>query len=821
MLDDLSLTLGPVQKRARTGIAAGGGGGATAATSGSGVAGAKGSGAAGGGAVGGGAGQRPGDGGAAAERGGGGAQGQAWDGSGRLVRSSFSLDKLQDYKISWKIHLFPGGFSIEGQNEAHQYDKSVKEFLTSIDAGLLPADVTMDAPMNTSCAFDYYDGCLLAEVRDHRLVNQIDLKPRVYRVLLQPDNVTLTNDLRYLWRGAPELSQGDVLLLEKSMLCFLQPALCLDPHPKVGMVAASLQRRAQRCQVWHRRGPRPLTSEHRRKFEAEPLRRMNAAARTYRNDPNAQSKVARLEKLHKARAWRAQQGSIKNTLLQQQQMEWEEEERAERGIQAIVRLGPPVLASPTFNSPLPTTPTPVSTGKGKAKNTAAANAGGYVPMSPSLLRMTPAPLQVLKGQVPERSMKFRKDVTGPGGKHIPNANNQVVSVWVHADTKAKVGSAYNLYIKLEEETYDNKPVDGSQSQLPPMPIGNSQKALQYGAQQLELMQRDGWQPIFDSFSKTLLDAHPQARGGQGGSTSRSTVGGGGAAKGGANKGGIQPGAAAGRGASPGGMQQQYGKPGMAPAGGSTAARPATQPPSGAMRPGMAPAQAARPGQPVPAGRGGQTMITSPHAAMARPGAASAPANVGRGAAATPPGAAAGRGMSPGGPVAGRGAAPPPGVAGRGSQVAYVQGAAGRGGAAISPNLAPGAAGRGGVLASSPAQGQPAPAGRGVPGGAPMHGVPGGAPMQGVPGGAPMQGQAGRGMVPQTAGAAGRGAPPGAPATAGPGVPGRGQVAAPGAPGSTLGAVGPGMVAAGLGVQGQAAPGMVSVVFRVGNVGLRV
>ena len=530
---------------------------------------------------------------------------------------------------------------------------------------------------------------------------------------------------------------------------------------------------------------------------------MNAAARTYRNDPNAQSKVARLEKLHKARAWRAQQGSIKNTLLQQEQMEWEEEERAERGIQAIVRLGPPVLASPTFNSPLPTTPTPASTGKGKAKNTAAANAGGYVPMSPSLLRMTPAPLQVLKGQVPERSMKFRKDVTGPGGKHIPNANNQVVSVWVHADTKAKVASSYNLYIKLEEETYDNKPVDGSQYQLPPMPIGNSQKALLYGAQQLELMQRDGWQPIFDSFSKTLLDAHPQARSGQGGSTSRSTLGGGGAAKGGGSKGGIHSGAAAGRGASPGGMQQQYGKPVMAPGGGSTAARPATQPPSGAMRPGMAPAQAARPGQPMPAGRGGQTMITSPHAAMARPGATSAPANVGRGAPAASPGAAvAGRGMSPGGPVAGRGVAPPPGVAGRGSPVAYVQGGAGRGGAAISPNLAPGAAGRGGVPASSPAQGQPAPAGRGVPAGAPMQG-------------APMQGQAGRGMVPQTAGAAGQGAPPG------PGVPGRGQVAAPGAPGSTVGAAGPGVVAAGRGVQGQAAPGTVSVVFRVGNVGFRV
>jgi hypothetical protein len=47
----------------------------------------------------------------------------------------------------------------------------------------------MDTPSfsssSSSSSLDYYEGCLLAEVRDHRLVNHIDLKPRVYRVLLQ------------------------------------------------------------------------------------------------------------------------------------------------------------------------------------------------------------------------------------------------------------------------------------------------------------------------------------------------------------------------------------------------------------------------------------------------------------------------------------------------------------------------------------------------------------------------------------------------------------------------------------------------------------
>jgi len=184
----LSLGLGPVSKKPRTGIVVGGGGvgGVDNATGGAGKGGA-------------GVAART-----SAVAGAGQGHGvvgvkQAWDGSGGQWRGCFALDKLQDYKISWKLHLFPGGFSIEGQNEAHPYDKTVKEFLTSLDLGLLPADVTMDTPTNSSSSFDYYDGCLVAEVRDHRLCNAIDLKPRVYRVLLQPDNLTVTNDLCHVW----------------------------------------------------------------------------------------------------------------------------------------------------------------------------------------------------------------------------------------------------------------------------------------------------------------------------------------------------------------------------------------------------------------------------------------------------------------------------------------------------------------------------------------------------------------------------------------------------------------------------------------------
>ena len=108
----------------------------------------------------------------------------AWDGGGTRAAGCFAIEKLDvenssastksqdEYKISWRVHLFPGGFSIEGQNEAHAYDMTAKAFLTALDAGRLPADVTMDTPSETTAAFEYYDGCILAEVRGLHQLHQ-------------------------------------------------------------------------------------------------------------------------------------------------------------------------------------------------------------------------------------------------------------------------------------------------------------------------------------------------------------------------------------------------------------------------------------------------------------------------------------------------------------------------------------------------------------------------------------------------------------------------------------------------------------------------
>jgi hypothetical protein len=167
---------------------------------------------------------------------------------------------------------------------------------------------------------------------------------------------------------------------------------------------------------------------------------------------------------------------------------------------------------------------------------------------------------------------------------------------VHADTKAKIGSAYNLYVKYEEEGRDSKPVEGTQTQLPPMAVGNSQKAIAYGAQQLDLMQRNGWHTIFDSYNKdrpTMYAGRSSSQSASHGGTPR------GASSAQAPKGGAKgaPGAMvsresmqAGRGVGAQGSpsMQQYSKAGMMPVQ-SGAARPGQHPAGSAvMRPGMNP-----------------------------------------------------------------------------------------------------------------------------------------------------------------------------------------------------------------------------------------
>ena len=164
-----------------------------------------------------------------------------------ITNGVYPLDSLKGVRVSFTVNLFPGGFSIEGQNEAHPYDREYKDFLHCIDTGILPADALLDIGGHVD--FTYYDGCLIAEVRDHRFPRQLDLKPEVHRVLLRPDNQTVTSDLRTICRRFQNLTMDDILLLERHMLLAIQPRLCLDPSPVVARIATHLHRSNARVQV--------------------------------------------------------------------------------------------------------------------------------------------------------------------------------------------------------------------------------------------------------------------------------------------------------------------------------------------------------------------------------------------------------------------------------------------------------------------------------------------------------------------------------------------------------------------------------------------
>lgn len=96
------------------------------------------------------------------------------DRDSRTSRGHYAMDSLNSAKVSFAINLFPGGFSIEGQNEAHPYDRTYKDFLQSIDNGVLPAESLVDLPGHVD--FTYYDGmCTLFSLRCFHFVRDCSL----------------------------------------------------------------------------------------------------------------------------------------------------------------------------------------------------------------------------------------------------------------------------------------------------------------------------------------------------------------------------------------------------------------------------------------------------------------------------------------------------------------------------------------------------------------------------------------------------------------------------------------------------------------------
>jgi hypothetical protein len=151
-----------------------------------------------------------------------------------------STDFMSSLQPSLSLHLYPGGFSIDGRPSAHVYEAAHIPLLRSISAGKLPVGCLLDVPNTEHLQFQ--NGCLLAEVKDHRIPvakqQQSAYSTLTRRVLLQSDHLNTIADVEHMRRVCGgELSAADALKVEHDIMMRLQGAVCLDPSPNVSLVS--------------------------------------------------------------------------------------------------------------------------------------------------------------------------------------------------------------------------------------------------------------------------------------------------------------------------------------------------------------------------------------------------------------------------------------------------------------------------------------------------------------------------------------------------------------------------------------------------------
>lgn len=190
--------------------------------------------------------------------------------------SPSSVDTITSLQPSLSINLYPGGFSIDGRPSAQVYEAAHIPFLRSIGAGRLPVGCLLDVP-NTE-HLQFYNGCLLAEIKDHRVPVGKHPQSATYsavtrRVLLQSDHLNTIADVEHMRRVCGcELSAADALKVEQDVMMRMQLPVCLEPSPNVGLVCNYSQFICNAARGCH---PRPPLSSYRyQKIPTEEEQRM-------------------------------------------------------------------------------------------------------------------------------------------------------------------------------------------------------------------------------------------------------------------------------------------------------------------------------------------------------------------------------------------------------------------------------------------------------------------------------------------------------------------------------------------------------------------
>ncbi|XP_012230761.1 transcription factor SPT20 homolog isoform X2 [Linepithema humile] len=141
------------------------------------------------------------------------------------------------------VNLYAGnkGYSLAVRNsdKGNQYDKNSLlaetqlmgyeqgELLSCIDNGQLPAMLAEQLEYNYSHLF--YDGCIIAEVRDYRKAFPHN-KAEIHHVLLKPTTQSVLSDVSTL-TSSGDWSHEERLMLESHLVAATQGPLCLDPNP--------------------------------------------------------------------------------------------------------------------------------------------------------------------------------------------------------------------------------------------------------------------------------------------------------------------------------------------------------------------------------------------------------------------------------------------------------------------------------------------------------------------------------------------------------------------------------------------------------------
>ncbi|TGZ49454.1 Protein FAM48A [Temnothorax longispinosus] len=139
------------------------------------------------------------------------------------VRNSFGINTKILFLDSDKGNQYDKNSLAETQLMGYEQG----ELLSCIDNGQLPA--MLAEQLESSYSHLFYDGCMIAEVRDYRR-SFLHNRAEVHHVLLKPTTQSVLSDVSTLTSDG-DWSHEERLMLESHLVAATQGPLCLDPNP--------------------------------------------------------------------------------------------------------------------------------------------------------------------------------------------------------------------------------------------------------------------------------------------------------------------------------------------------------------------------------------------------------------------------------------------------------------------------------------------------------------------------------------------------------------------------------------------------------------